>query len=82
MVVGNALITTVLQTAGFRVEPNSRGFEQRKIMAPSLTKEGTDDFTGLRVQDDLTFERVLPHLPKSIRALAMTERGHGDASRP
>jgi non-heme chloroperoxidase len=28
------------------------------------------------------FELVLPHLPKSIRAFALTQRGHGDASRP
>lgn len=29
-----------------------------------------------------SFERVLPHLPESMRALALTQRGHGDASRP
>ena len=29
-----------------------------------------------------SFELLLPHLPKSIRAIAMTQRGHGDASRP
>jgi pimeloyl-ACP methyl ester carboxylesterase len=29
-----------------------------------------------------SFERVLPYLPNSIRALALTQRGHGDASRP
>jgi pimeloyl-ACP methyl ester carboxylesterase len=29
-----------------------------------------------------TFERMLPHLPKSIRTFALTQRGHGDASRP
>jgi non-heme chloroperoxidase len=29
-----------------------------------------------------SFERVLPHLPRSIRAIAVTQRGHGDASRP
>jgi non-heme chloroperoxidase len=29
-----------------------------------------------------SFERVLPHLPQSIRAIALTQRGHGDASRP
>lgn len=29
-----------------------------------------------------SFERVLPHLPKSIRAFALTQRGHGDADRP
>jgi pimeloyl-ACP methyl ester carboxylesterase len=28
------------------------------------------------------FELLLPHLPPSIRALAPTQRGHGDASRP
>jgi non-heme chloroperoxidase len=28
------------------------------------------------------FERVLSHLPKSVRAIAVTQRGHGDASRP
>jgi pimeloyl-ACP methyl ester carboxylesterase len=27
-----------------------------------------------------SFERVLPHLPKSIHAFALTQRGHGDAS--
>src|SRR5262245_45048593 len=29
-----------------------------------------------------SFERVLPHLPESIRAFALTQRGHGDADRP
>jgi non-heme chloroperoxidase len=29
-----------------------------------------------------SFELVLPHLPKSIHAFALTQRGHGDASRP
>lgn len=29
-----------------------------------------------------SFEGVLPHLPSSIRALAVTLRGHGDATRP
>jgi non-heme chloroperoxidase len=28
------------------------------------------------------FELVLPHLPASIHAFAVTQRGHGDASRP
>jgi non-heme chloroperoxidase len=29
-----------------------------------------------------SFDLLLPHLPKSIRAIALTQRGHGDASRP
>lgn len=29
-----------------------------------------------------SFELVLPHLPESIRALALSQRGHGDADRP
>lgn len=29
-----------------------------------------------------SFERVLPHLPESVRTFALTQRGHGDASRP
>jgi pimeloyl-ACP methyl ester carboxylesterase len=29
-----------------------------------------------------SFELVLPHLPTSIRAVALTQRGHGDADRP
>lgn len=29
-----------------------------------------------------SFERVLPYLPKSIHSFALTQRGHGDASRP
>lgn len=29
-----------------------------------------------------SFELVLPHLPDSILAIALTQRGHGDASRP
>ena len=28
------------------------------------------------------FELVLPHLPPSVRAFAVTQRGHGEASRP
>jgi pimeloyl-ACP methyl ester carboxylesterase len=30
----------------------------------------------------LSFARVLPHLPDTIHAFALTQRGHGDASRP
>jgi non-heme chloroperoxidase len=29
-----------------------------------------------------SFERLLPHLPSSIHAFAVTQRGHGDADRP
>jgi len=29
-----------------------------------------------------SFERVLPHLPDSIRAFALSQRGHGDTDRP
>lgn len=29
-----------------------------------------------------SFEPVLPYLPKSMRAFALTQRGHGDADRP
>lgn len=29
-----------------------------------------------------SYERVLPHLPASMRAFALTQRGHGDAERP
>jgi pimeloyl-ACP methyl ester carboxylesterase len=29
-----------------------------------------------------SFEPVLPHLPRSIHAFAVTQRGHGDADRP
>ncbi len=29
-----------------------------------------------------SFELVLPYLPDSVRAIAFTQRGHGDASRP
>lgn len=29
-----------------------------------------------------SFEPVLPHLPRSIRAFAVSQRGHGDSSRP
>lgn len=29
-----------------------------------------------------SFEPVLPHLPASIRAVALSQRGHGDADRP
>jgi pimeloyl-ACP methyl ester carboxylesterase len=29
-----------------------------------------------------SFDLVLPHLPESIHAVALTQRGHGDASRP
>jgi pimeloyl-ACP methyl ester carboxylesterase len=29
-----------------------------------------------------SFEHVLPHLPPSIHAFALTQRGHGDAERP
>jgi non-heme chloroperoxidase len=29
-----------------------------------------------------SFEHVLPHLPESVRAFALTQRGHGDSDRP
>ena len=29
-----------------------------------------------------SFEHVLPHLPRSLRAIAVTQRGHGNSSRP
>ncbi len=29
-----------------------------------------------------SFELVLPHLPRSIRAIAVTQRGHGEADKP
>jgi non-heme chloroperoxidase len=29
-----------------------------------------------------SFELVLPHLPEAVHAFALTQRGHGDASRP
>ena len=29
-----------------------------------------------------SFQLVLPHLPESVHAFALTQRGHGDASRP
>lgn len=29
-----------------------------------------------------SFAQVLPHLPKSIRAFALSQRGHGDSARP
>ena len=29
-----------------------------------------------------SFELMLPHLPKTVHAVAMTQRGHGDADRP
>jgi len=29
-----------------------------------------------------SFQRLLPHLPDSVHALALTQRGHGDASHP
>jgi non-heme chloroperoxidase len=29
-----------------------------------------------------SFELLLPHLPESVRAIAITQRGHGDASKP
>ena len=29
-----------------------------------------------------SFERVLPYLPRSIHAFALTQRGHGNADRP
>ncbi|MBA1146581.1 alpha/beta hydrolase [Ectothiorhodospiraceae bacterium WFHF3C12] len=29
-----------------------------------------------------SYERVLPHLPESVHAFALTQRGHGDSSKP
>src|SRR5918999_330076 len=30
----------------------------------------------------LSFEPVLPHLPESVHAFALSQRGHGDSGRP
>lgn len=29
-----------------------------------------------------SFELVLPHVPKSVRAFALSQRGHGESERP
>lgn len=42
---------------------------------PVLLLHGYTDTWG-------SFEPVLPHLPEWVRALALTQRGHGDADRP
>lgn len=51
--------------------------------AESGTSNGMPALLLHGVTDSLrSFEPVLPHLPPSIRAIALTQRGHGDSDRP
>lgn len=65
-------VTQVALTTGVSLEYVEQG---RADGVPVLLLHGVTDSWR-------SFEPVLPHLPPSLRVIAITQRGHGDASRP
>lgn len=75
-----------------RAEPSAGGLTVRSIVLPNrirLEYVEHGDRAGVPVlllhglaDSWRSFERLLPNLPASIRAFALTQRGHGDADRP
>ena len=65
-------VTRVALTTGVSLEYVEQG---RADGVPVLLLHGVTDSWR-------AFEHVLPHLPSSLRAIALSQRGHGDASRP
>lgn len=68
----NPLIKTVELPGGVRLPYAEQG--DRAGIPVVLLHGYTDSWRS--------FERVLPHLPTSLHAFALTQRGHGDADRP
>lgn len=67
--------------------PEIKSVELLKDVTLQYAQQGNPSGTPVLLLHGLSdswhsFERVLPHLPESIRAFALTQRGHGDASRP
>jgi non-heme chloroperoxidase len=69
------------------VSPTTRSIELPGRVTLEYVEQG--DRTGVPVlllhgvtDSWRSFERVLPYLPASIRAFALTQRGHGDSGRP
>ena len=63
---------------GRRWRPASRSnrFEHRSTDGtPVILLHGVTDWWR-------SFEHVLPHLPRSLRAIAVTQRGHGNSTKP
>jgi len=67
-----AAIRSVALSSGVRLPYVERG---RRAGVPVLFLHGTSDSWR-------SFETVLPELPDWMRAIAVTQRGHGDADRP
>jgi non-heme chloroperoxidase len=67
-----AIVDTVTLSTGVRLEYEERGDPNG---APVLLLHGATDSRH-------SWDPVLPHLPASIRAIALTQRGHGDSDRP
>jgi non-heme chloroperoxidase len=69
------------------MEPVVNATEVRDGMRLQYVEQGDPSGVPVLLLHGLTdswrsFERVLPHLPPSIRAFALTQRGHGDSDRP
>jgi pimeloyl-ACP methyl ester carboxylesterase len=56
------------------------------VVLPFVEQGGTGGFPLVLLHgytDSLhSFSRLLPHIPPALRTLALTQRGHGDATRP
>jgi non-heme chloroperoxidase len=62
-------------------------FELPAGVALAYTEHGSPSGVPVLLLHGMTdsmrsFERVLPHLPASMRAFALSQRGHGDSGRP
>ena len=75
-----------------RISPMNITFEINSIVIPdrvelSYVRQGNPAGVPVLFLHGLTdswrsFEPVLPHLPENIHAIALSQRGHGDSSRP
>lgn len=61
-------------STGIEIEDVEQGQAEAERRARDLPARVTDSWRS--------FERVLPLLPPSIHALVLSQRGHGDSSRP
>jgi non-heme chloroperoxidase len=85
-------MVTIQQLKATQLDAPVDGFEITSVELPTgvtLTYVEQGDPAGVPVvllhggtDSWRSFEPVLPYLPGSIRAFAVTQRGHGDASRP
>lgn len=69
------------------MENKGRNIKLSNGVEISFFEQGNQDGTPLVLVPGLAdswriFERLIPHLPQSLHLFALTQRGHGDSSRP